>query len=359
MDIPALDFELPEAALPVPPLPVNSPRLSPAIIASTTTTTTQSPITNLDRRSLAYLASPRLAPGSPRTRFDLSPSHPSPSGANSGLGIPLRPILLPQSPRPFAPKMESDITEGGAEARADQEVEAPVESRTDDDEMDLETPYYSPEHRFNGDELLPEQTIHTARTPHPLYTPIINPRIHRRRRRRAMSIHSAKTDKVTLKSVARSHLKSAWYLLRFKRFVNNRKSGRSNGTSSMDSDSSSSSSTSSSGSSSRSSSTWGGWRFWKNSDSGSSSSGDSEDTEDEWTPPTPHFTLLTPILSRVGGSPSYPAHLLPSNFKNTSTSSYSAEAPNTPSLNSASQDSKSSQQYKHQSTGKGSSLEKG
>lgn len=70
-------------------------------------------------------------------------------------------------------------------------------------------------------------------------------------------------------------------------------------------------STSSSTSTSRSdesNSTWNGWRFWRNSSSGSSSSGGS-DTDDEWEPPTPHFTLLTPCLSRTT-DPHYPPHLL-------------------------------------------------
>lgn len=277
------DLQLPEPALPPP---ASAAPIHPSLAR----------ITNDDRRALA---SPRIdTTPTPRTRFDLarSPTIPTPKD----LGIPLKPILLPSTPR-IKPRpapaatfvLDHDITEfyehqygRGGEAENDSPPGSPAFAPRDDDEP-------HPEHE------------HHDRIPHPLYTPAPDLERRRRRRRRARSVASSKN---THKS-ARSRIKSLWATLRRRRSRSHRASSNASSRSSSSSSSSTSSSKTHTGSS-HSSSTWHGWRFWRNSSSGSTSSSHSS-SDDEWEPPTPHFSLLTPCLSRPT-LPFYPDSLLPS-----------------------------------------------
>lgn len=374
IEIPTIETSIPSAALPIPS--TSSSIARPTSLVPTRTRTI-SIISNSDRRNLSTstgLTSPKLLPGSPRTRFDLSGqtmlNQPSPGNLN--LGIPLKPILN-------IPRMEEmDLGEAallpdGYQQHGDSRREGDDDELIDD-EMDLAPleEIIDVHRRFEenglGGELIPERTVHNLiRTPHPLYTPIINPRIARRRRRRAMSIHSTKTEKITFSSITKNQLKSAWNLLRLKKYLKHGgRSGKSNATSSSHTGSSSgSSSNSSSGSSSssssrRSNSTWGGWKFWKNDSDTDSSSNDhdrdgNDSDDDEFEPPTPHFTLLTPTLGRSvnntgsrtpggartpGGTRTtnlnYPDHLLPSNSIDKSLPSTSPSTSTSPTPSSSS-----------------------
>ncbi|BGP25859.1 Mg2+ transporter protein, CorA-like/Zinc transport protein ZntB [Rhodotorula toruloides] len=235
------------------------------------------------RKRPSNLASAAASSPSLRTHFNLSGSPPLPSS------VPLRPILQnPSSPsgRPV-------------------DHDAPRPHRT---ERPSSPTFASRE----DDEPHPEGLPHRERrTPHPLYTPA--PRKRRIRRRKAESVASGRTGKSSRS--ARSKVKHALRKVRRRR---TRRTSIATGTTSTSSSSSSSSSTtttttsgssrSSTAGSTRSSSTWAGWRFWRNSSSGSSSSDDDDsETDSEWDPPTPHLTLLTPILSRP--TLAYPAHL--------------------------------------------------
>ena len=260
----AIDFGV------MPPLELPAPAMiAPAQTISATT------IANAARRSLALFSSPRLLPGSPRTRFDLSNSPYHLPSSPIVAGQPLKPILNPPS-TPYPRPIEYDIT----------------------DQRDLSppgSPVFAPR---SDDEPHPERPSTAQRTPHPLYTPVDHRR--GRRRRKARSVASGRTSR-SGKS-ARSAMRHIWKTFK-KRIRRNDRATSSVGYAST------SSSTSTSRSNDSSNSTWNGWRFWKNSSSGSSSDG-SSDTEEEWEPPMPHFTLLTPCLSRTA-NPSYPSHLLP------------------------------------------------
>lgn len=274
IEIPLADFQLPGPAIP-----------------SITNTNHRPPsardIHNMDRR-VSALTSPRITPGSPRTRFDLTKS-PTIPPSSPAYGLPLPSILnSPVTPNMYPRVDELDITE--------------QQRYTSDDLSPPNSPVFLPR---DDDEPHPERTIGQDRTPHPMYTPASNPRIHRRRRRKAMSVTSGRN---TIKS-ARTRIKSVWRVLRKR----GKRPTRSNASSSGASSSSVSSTDSSSSStrSGRSNSTWGGWRFWRNSSSGSSSGGSDSDEDEDWIPPTPHFTLMTPCLKRPSSHPTYPDHLLP------------------------------------------------
>lgn len=259
------DLELPGPFLPTPrPLPSNRSR------------PTSSP-------ALASLTSPRLHPGTPRTRFDFSPA--APAATNNTLS-PLRPIisLAPASPAPFIHLDELDVTEQGT-------LSATFPPRRELDYPD------SPNH-IATDEIEP-------RVPHPLYTPTVTRRERRRHASRASRSQASGRTARSARS-ARSMVKSAWRNIKLGKLSASRRQRRTETMSTVNNMASATSVTSSS--SSRSNSTWNGWRFWRNSSDGSSSSGDSSDTEDEYEPPTPHFTLLTPYLSRASTA-AYPNHL--------------------------------------------------
>ncbi|BGP56593.1 hypothetical protein JCM8202v2_004219 [Rhodotorula sphaerocarpa] len=220
---------------------------------------------------------------SSRTR---SPALPAP--------VPLKPILqnpLTPSARPVLPTpIESSDHASIHRDRSPSPVFAPRE----DDEP-------HPEHGMHSEQ----------RVPHPLYTPA--PRRRRRRRRRNGSVASGRSSR-SGKS-ARTRVKRALRKVHRRRRRGSTAGSVASGTASSRSSSSrssgsstTSSSSTSTDSSGRSNSTWAGWRFWRNSSSGSSSSDETEtDTDSEWDPPTPHFTLLTPVLSRP--TLHYPAHL--------------------------------------------------
>lgn len=256
--------EIPDLELPEPAIPTPAPVVTASAIAAAA------------RRSLGLFSSPRNGVGSPRTRFDLTAS-PMTGPVLSPLvtGQPLKPILNPPS-TPHHRAIEYDITD---------------QRRT--------SPPASPFPHPDNDEPHPIRR-RGHRTPHPMYTPALPRRT--RRRRKARSVASGRTSH-SGKS-ARSFVRNTW------RFV--KRSGRRFDTrSSINGGHSSGSSSTSTSRSGSSNSTWNGWRFWRGSSSGSSSSQGSQDTEEEWEAPTPHFTLLTPYISRSPLSTSYPSHLRP------------------------------------------------
>ncbi|BGP33419.1 hypothetical protein JCM10296v2_005220 [Rhodotorula toruloides] len=264
-----IDLALPDLHLPDPALEV--PAAPPTWKGSS------------DLRKRPSSRSPVPASSPPlRTHFHLSGSPPLPSS------VPLRPILQ----NPTSPSSRPADHDGPRPHLTERPSSPTFASREDDE------PH-------------PEGLPHRERrTPHPLYTPA--PRKRRRRRRKTESVASGRTGKSSRS--ARSKVKHALRKVRRRTRRTSMATGASV-TSGSSSSSSSTTTTTTSGSSrsstagsTRSSSTWGGWRFWRNSSSGSSSSGDDDsDTDSEWDPPTPHFTLLTPILSRP--TLAYPAHL--------------------------------------------------
>lgn len=261
------DLELPAAALPTPdPLPptLRIPAFHPMPLS--------------ERAISSIFTSPRLIPGTPRTRFALDPTSPS---IMATVHHPLRPIL---STPVITQPIELDVTDH-------------YQSRVPASPM-FAAQHHHPERPTTS--TAPEEE---QRTPHPLYTPVI-PRRERRRQasRASKSVASGRTNK-SIRS-ARSFVKSAWRTVRRRRRKMMEIHHTSTGAPSTTGSSSSSSSSSSN-------STWNGWKFWKNSSAGSntSSEGSSSDSEDEWEPPTPHFTLLTPCLARASNS-AYPIHLL-------------------------------------------------
>lgn len=284
IDLPLPDLRLPDPALVVP----SSTSGGAAPVARRRSILSSNGSSSKNRRS----PSRTLSPTSPKALFGLqrtgtlSPEMPAP--------VPLRPILqnpLTPSVRPNLPgPLETDTTASIHRERSPSPVFAPRE----DDEP-------HPEHGAH----------HEQRTPHPLYTPA--PKRRRRRRRKNGSVASGRSSR-SGKS-ARSRVKRALRKVKRRRRRGSTAGSVASGTASSGSStttssgSSTSSSSSSSSSSGRSNSTWAGWRFWRNSSSGSSSSSDDsgEDTDSEWDPPTPHFKLLTPVLSRP--TLHYPAHL--------------------------------------------------
>ncbi|GAA5921222.1 hypothetical protein JCM1841_001639 [Sporobolomyces salmonicolor] len=224
-------------------------------------------ITNADRRMLAVGATPPL-----RARFDLIGSPPS----SSMSGIPLKSILQ----QSYSPTHPSCIH--GYEVDMADLVLRPG------------SPTFAPHEDDNPHPDGPPRP--ELRTPHPLYTPA--PVKRRRRHRRSGSLASGRASHL---SKARSRVKRA---LRRVRGGRRRRGSRSSG--SFTSTTSGSSKSSTAGST-RSSSTWNGWRFWHNSSFGSSSGDDDAGLDADWEPPTPHFTLLTPHLTRP--TLAYPAHL--------------------------------------------------
>ncbi|GAA5895374.1 hypothetical protein JCM5296_002390 [Sporobolomyces johnsonii] len=228
-------------------------------------------ITNADRRILAAGATPPL-----RARFDLIGSPPSPSTS----GIPLKSILQ----HSYSPAHPSSI-HGYEVDMADLVLGpgSPTFALHEDDKPHPERPTPLPE----------------LRAPHPLYTPA--PIKRRRRRRRSGSLASGPASH---SSKARSRVKRA---LRRVRAGRRRRGSRSSRSSGSFASTTSGSSRSSTAGSTRSSSTWNGWRFWHTSSSGSSSDDDDDGSDADWEPPTPHFTLLTPHLTRP--TLAYPSHL--------------------------------------------------
>ncbi|GAA6059747.1 hypothetical protein JCM10212_001955 [Sporobolomyces blumeae] len=269
-----IDLPLPLLELPAPALDVASQETLPK---SSLSPPWRAPSTT----SPASPTSPRL-----RTHFDLTNSPPPHVAPLPSTSIALKPILQ-HGPSAVTTTRESDIAES-----IRREGAGSPSFHSDD-----EVPQPGPRHRHRRDK----------RTPHPLYTPA--PSKHRRRRRRRTeSVASGRTGRSSRS--ARSKVKHALRKVRRR----TRRGSHSSMSSTSSSSSSSSSSSTTSGSSrsstagsSRSSSTWAGWKFWRNSSSGSSSTGDSSSSDDEWDPPTPHFTLLTPHLTRP--TLAYPSHL--------------------------------------------------
>ncbi|KAK4049146.1 hypothetical protein OIV83_004335 [Microbotryomycetes sp. JL201] len=273
-----VDANLPDLTLPAPVLAIDE---------------TGSLLTDQDKRSFAM--SQQLANASPN-RF-----HSASSGRLPNTNIPLRPILHHQRcPKP--PRPEQDIAEVVIQRDFAELSPEPAFAPRDDDEP-------HPEHGGPS---------RADRVPHPLYTP--TPR-RRRRRNKSRSLASSRTGRSSRSGrSARSRVKSAWRTVRRRKRRRRTRSigGKSFTSGSSSSSSSSSSSTSSSGTtgsstgssgSTRSSSTWAGWRFWRNSSSGSSTSSSSSGSDSGWDPPVPHFTLLTPHLTRPHFA--YPPHLFP------------------------------------------------
>lgn len=293
-----IDLPLPDLQLPAPALVV------PA------TTRTNAASARRRRQSIlssnggsALSPSRTLSPTSPRARFDLSRT--GTASPELAAPVPLRPILQ----NPLTP------SSAAAAAAARSEVQVAHETSSIHRERSP-SPVFAPR---EDDEPHPEHGMHhEQRTPHPLYTPA--PKRRKRRKRRGNGSVASGRSSRSGKS-ARSRVKRALRKVQRRRRRGSMAGGGGGGsvtsgtmTSSSSSSTSSSSLTSStsstSSSSGRTNSTWAGWRFWRNSSSGSSSSSSDDsdsDTDSDWDPPTPHFKLLTPVLSRP--TLHYPAHL--------------------------------------------------